>query len=75
MTSEVVPRFSKYLSDAPNIQLEAWTVTHELLQSPDVQVEAKLFAATTLKGKVNKSLSLVRGSVCAVTDHSRSRMI
>lgn len=34
-------------------QIEAWTTTHALLQSPDVPVEAKLFAATTLKGKVN----------------------
>lgn len=33
-------------------QIEAWTTTHALLQSPDVPVEAKLFAATTLKGKV-----------------------
>ncbi|ODM14548.1 hypothetical protein SI65_10034 [Aspergillus cristatus] len=32
--------------------IEAWTITHELLQSPDVPVEAKLFAATTLKGKI-----------------------
>ncbi|KAL4892409.1 armadillo-type protein [Aspergillus ambiguus] len=32
--------------------VEAWTITHELLQSPDVPVEAKLFAATTLKGKI-----------------------
>ncbi|OQD80732.1 hypothetical protein PENANT_c033G04369 [Penicillium antarcticum] len=32
--------------------IEAWTTTHALLQSPDVPVEAKLFAATTLKGKI-----------------------
>ncbi|KAJ5217082.1 hypothetical protein N7468_010090 [Penicillium chermesinum] len=32
--------------------LEAWTTTHALLQSPDVPIEAKLFAATTLKGKI-----------------------
>ncbi|BAE55524.1 unnamed protein product [Aspergillus oryzae RIB40] len=36
--------------------VEAWTITHELLQSPDVPVEAKLFAATTLKGKVKRSM-------------------
>ncbi|KAF9895064.1 Nuclear import receptor [Aspergillus nanangensis] len=32
--------------------VEAWTITHELLQSPNTPVEAKLFAATTLKGKI-----------------------
>ncbi|CAI7596835.1 unnamed protein product, partial [Penicillium pancosmium] len=32
--------------------IEAWQTTHSLLQSPDVPVEAKLFAATTLKGKI-----------------------
>ncbi|BDD56189.1 hypothetical protein MAP00_001664 [Monascus purpureus] len=32
--------------------IEAWTTTHQLLQSPDVDVAAKLFAATTLKGKI-----------------------
>ncbi|KAJ5595720.1 hypothetical protein N7450_002178, partial [Penicillium hetheringtonii] len=32
--------------------IEAWQTTHALLQSPDVPVEAKLFAATTLKGKI-----------------------
>lgn len=37
---------------ANSLQVEAWTTTHALLQSPDVPVEAKLFAATTLKGKV-----------------------
>lgn len=31
---------------------EAWTSTFELLQSPQASDEAKLFAATTLKGKV-----------------------
>ncbi|KAJ5095055.1 hypothetical protein N7532_007346 [Penicillium argentinense] len=34
------------------LQIEAWQTTHALLQSPDVPVEAKLFAATTLKGKI-----------------------
>lgn len=34
------------------IQMEAWSATHALLQSADVSIEAKLFAATTLKGKV-----------------------
>ncbi|KKY14453.1 putative mrna transport regulator [Phaeomoniella chlamydospora] len=35
---------------------EAWNVTHALLQSPDASVEAKLFAATTLKGKITYDL-------------------
>ncbi|KAJ5927896.1 hypothetical protein N7466_006852 [Penicillium verhagenii] len=32
--------------------VEAWETTHSLLQSHDVPIEAKLFAATTLKGKI-----------------------
>ncbi|OAX76982.1 hypothetical protein ACJ72_08724 [Emergomyces africanus] len=32
--------------------VEAWTTTHALLQSAEIPAEAKLFAATTLKGKV-----------------------
>ncbi|RMJ24653.1 hypothetical protein PHISP_04458 [Aspergillus sp. HF37] len=32
--------------------VEAWAITHQLLQSSDIPVEAKLFAATTLKGKI-----------------------
>ncbi|KAI5289164.1 Nuclear import receptor [Ascosphaera aggregata] len=31
---------------------EAWAITHAMLQAADVPVEAKLFAATTLKGKL-----------------------
>ena len=34
------------------MQSDAWTATFELLQTPDAAPEAKLFAATTLKGKV-----------------------
>lgn len=33
-------------------QAEAWTTTFAILHSQDAPVEAKLFAATTLKGKV-----------------------
>lgn len=33
-------------------QGEAWTTTFAILQSPESADEAKLFAATTLKGKV-----------------------
>ncbi|KAI9732663.1 MAG: Nuclear import receptor [Cirrosporium novae-zelandiae] len=35
---------------------EAWTSTHAILQSSDAAVEAKLFAATTLKGKITYDL-------------------
>ncbi|PLB41847.1 nuclear import receptor MTR10 [Aspergillus candidus] len=49
--------------------VEAWTITHELLQSPDVPVEAKLFAATTLKGKIMFDLDqLPADSVVALRD-------
>ncbi|PLB46144.1 mRNA transport regulator [Aspergillus steynii IBT 23096] len=49
--------------------IEAWTITHELLQSPDVPVEAKLFAATTLKGKIMFDLDqLPAESVVALRD-------
>lgn len=36
-----------------DLQTEAWTTTHAILQSHESTVEAKLFAATTLKGKVD----------------------
>ncbi|KAL3471848.1 armadillo-type protein [Aspergillus californicus] len=49
--------------------VEAWTITHEMLQSGDVPVEAKLFAATTLKGKIMFDLDqLPAGSVVALRD-------
>ncbi|EYE98721.1 nuclear import receptor MTR10 [Aspergillus ruber CBS 135680] len=49
--------------------IEAWTITHELLQSPDVPVEAKLFGATTLKGKIVFDLDqLPSESVVALRD-------
>lgn len=34
------------------LQPEAWTVTFGVLQASDTSPESKLFAATTLKGKV-----------------------
>jgi transportin-3 len=43
--------------------IEAWSITHNLLQSPDVPVEAKLFAATTLKGKVQQPMPWSSGNV------------
>ncbi|KAL2811687.1 armadillo-type protein [Aspergillus granulosus] len=49
--------------------VEAWTITHEMLQSTDVPVEAKLFAATTLKGKIMFDLDqLPAESVVALRD-------
>lgn len=36
----------------PCIQAEAWTSTISMLQTQDATFQAKLFAATTLKGKV-----------------------
>ncbi|KAJ5661499.1 uncharacterized protein N7477_009115, partial [Penicillium maclennaniae] len=49
--------------------IEAWTTTHALLQSPDVPIEAKLFAATTLKGKIVFDLDqLPPDSVIALRD-------
>ncbi|KAJ5787028.1 hypothetical protein N7457_002018 [Penicillium paradoxum] len=49
--------------------IEAWTTTHAILQSPDVPVEAKLFAATTLKGKIIFDLDqLPSDSVLALRD-------
>ncbi|KAL1959769.1 hypothetical protein VTO42DRAFT_1355 [Malbranchea cinnamomea] len=35
---------------------EAWATTHAMLQAPDVAHESKLFAATTLKGKITYDL-------------------
>ncbi|PGG98023.1 hypothetical protein AJ80_09592 [Polytolypa hystricis UAMH7299] len=49
--------------------IEAWTTTHTLLQSPDVNLQAKLFAATTLKGKITYDLDqLPAESVPALRD-------
>ncbi|EAA58552.1 hypothetical protein AN6734.2 [Aspergillus nidulans FGSC A4] len=56
--------------------VEAWTITHEMLQSADVPVEAKLFAATTLKGKVKQALDpRNRTGILTVPDYVRSRSI
>lgn len=43
-----------------------------MLQSPDVPVEAKLFAATTLKGKVKRSHNLHDAVLAPRTDRPRS---
>ncbi|MCJ1422658.1 Nuclear import receptor [Sticta canariensis] len=48
---------------------EAWTVTHSMLASSGVSAEAKLFAATTLKGKITYDLDqLPRQSLPALRD-------
>lgn len=48
-------------------QPEAWTFSHAVLSSDSVAVEAKLFAASTLKGKVcyrNPARRLQEGGGC-----------
>jgi len=40
------------------LQTEAWTVTFGVLQAAETSPESKLFAATTLKGKVGASAIL-----------------
>ncbi|KAL8780488.1 MAG: hypothetical protein Q9213_006448 [Squamulea squamosa] len=48
---------------------EAWTKTHSLLSSPGTIAEAKLFAATTLKGKITYDLDqLPRESLPSLRD-------
>lgn len=54
--------------------IDAWSATHAMLQAPDVAVGAKLFAATTLKGKImfdldqlpSESLPALRESVLSL---------
>lgn len=54
-------------------QSEAWHTTHAILQSPESSDEAKLFAATTLKGKVGQlSVPLSGLALMFSTDHIRS---
>ncbi|KAL9619681.1 MAG: hypothetical protein Q9160_005701 [Pyrenula sp. 1 TL-2023] len=38
---------------------EAWNTTHAILQSPEASAESKLFAATTLKGKITYDLDQI----------------
>lgn len=48
---------------------EAWTVTHSMLSASDATSEAKLFAATTLKGKITYDLDqLPRPSLYGLRD-------
>ena len=44
------------------LQSEAWNTTHAILQSRNCSVEAKLFAATTLKGKVIRDSPFASGT-------------
>ncbi|KAL9100293.1 MAG: hypothetical protein Q9163_004311 [Psora crenata] len=51
------------------IQPEAWTTTHSILSSQGLAAEAKLFAATTLKGKITYDLDqLPRQSLSSLRD-------
>ncbi|KAI9840359.1 MAG: Nuclear import receptor [Sclerophora amabilis] len=48
---------------------EAWTTTHSILLDTDASLEAKLFAATTLKGKITYDIDqLPRESLLALRD-------
>jgi hypothetical protein len=52
-------------------QAEAWQITIGLLQS-QADAEAKLFAATTLRGKVRRAWAVARFQVgLTFTDHLR----
>ncbi|KAH0559558.1 hypothetical protein GP486_003923 [Trichoglossum hirsutum] len=59
---------------------EAWTTTHSMLQYADVTSEAKVFAATTLKGKITydidqlprESLVELRDSILSLLSSYRS---
>ncbi|KAI1980091.1 Nuclear import receptor [Ophidiomyces ophidiicola] len=59
---------------------EAWTTTHAILQSPDLPIESKLFAATTLKGKIiydlhqlpESSLPALRSSILTLLTSFKS---
>ncbi|DAA74985.1 TPA_exp: Uncharacterized protein A8136_2083 [Trichophyton benhamiae CBS 112371] len=54
---EFLEKFQKSVEPSPcPSPTEAWTTTHAILQTADAQVEAKLFAATTLKGKITYDL-------------------
>lgn len=64
-------KYSQGLFLTYSTQPEAWTVTFGILQASDAAVEAKLFAATTLKGKVTIADDL-GSSACA--NCSRSPM-
>ncbi|KAI9830695.1 MAG: Nuclear import receptor [Phylliscum demangeonii] len=51
-TKEAAHNFLDAFQKSP----EAWTTTYGILQSADATVEAKLFAATTLRGKITYDL-------------------
>ncbi|TGZ83002.1 ARM repeat-containing protein [Ascodesmis nigricans] len=55
---------------------EAWTFGHAVLQSQTTSVEAKLFAASTLKGKITYDLhQLPRDSLTALRDSLISLLV
>lgn len=65
---------SMKLIELPALQSEAWTITHSILSSSEAAAEAKLFAATTLKGKVWRRGRLV-WPLLIFKDHIRLRPV
>ncbi|QKX60522.1 uncharacterized protein TRUGW13939_07667 [Talaromyces rugulosus] len=56
--------------------VEAWTLTHAMLQATDIPIEAKLFAATTLKGKITYDLDqLPADAVLQLRDSILSQLV
>lgn len=51
------------------LQPDAWTTIFALLNSHDANIEAKLFAATTLKGKVSLGYGVLHGDMLRETDY------
>lgn len=62
MRRSVASKSEQDLTDSFS-QPEAWKETHVLLSSPNTVAEAKLFAATTLKGKVRNPSGSVQQPV------------
>ena len=58
----------KWKTNWYKFQPEAWKTTHSMLSASDTSVEAKLFAATTLKGKVGFKQTFVRDLPCTHAD-------
>ena len=52
-------------------QPEAWQTTHTILQDSSCPIEARLFAATTLKGKVRSNEPPLKCWLILSTDHLR----
>lgn len=50
---KIADAMGAHLEPLVGLKAEAWTTTHDILQSQTAPLEGKLFAATTLKGKVS----------------------